>query len=165
MQDAAFEQSSVQRIFEKYGEMLYKICIVMLKSTHDAEDAVQDVMIKYMVKKPVFDTGSYEKAWLIKVTMNLCKDRLRFKTKHPQTDIESLQTSYKEGQDGKKVLEGLMALQPKYREVLLLHYFEGYKCQEISRILKITESAVKKRLERGRNLLKKDLEENGYAGK
>ena len=161
----AVEQSSVKRIFDEYGEMLYKICIVMLKNTYDAEDAVQDILIKYMVKKPVFDTDEYEKAWLIRVAMNLCKDRLRFKRKHPQINIEILKTTYSEQSKEHKVLEILINLPVKYKEVLLLYYFEEYKCHEIGRMLQITESAVKKRLERGRNLLKKKLEENGYAGK
>lgn len=159
----AVEQSSARRIFDEYGEMIYKICIVMLKNTYDAEDAVQDILIKYMVKKPAFDTTEYEKAWLIRVTMNLCKDRLRFKMKHPQINIESLNTTYSDQSEERKVLEVLLNLPLKYKEVLLLYYFEEYKCNEISGILKITEAAVKKRLERGRNLLKKELEQNGYA--
>ena len=162
MSDVA-EQSSVRRIFDEYGEMLYKICIVMLKNTYDAEDAVQDILIKYMVKKPAFDTTEYEKAWLIRVTMNLCKDRLRFKMKHPQINIESLNTTYSDQSEERKVLEVLVNLPLKYKEVLLLYYFEEYKCNEISGILKISEAAVKKRLERGRNLLKKELEQNGYT--
>lgn len=159
----AVEQSSARRIFDEYGEMLYKICIVMLKNTYDAEDAVQDILIKYMVKKPAFDTTEYEKAWLIRVAMNLCKDRLRFKMKHPQINIESLNTTYSNQSEEREVLGALMNLSLKYKEVLLLYYFEEYKCNEISGILKITEAAVKKRLERGRNLLKKELEQNGYA--
>ena len=157
------EQSSVRRIFDEYGEMLYKICIVMLRNSYDAEDAVQDILIKYMVKKPAFDTTEYEKAWLIRVAMNLCKDRLRFKMKHPQINIESLNTTYSNQSEEREVLGALMNLSLKYKEVLLLYYFEEYKCNEISGILKITEAAVKKRLERGRNLLKKELEQNGYA--
>ena len=159
----AVGQSSARRIFDEYGEMLYKICIVMLKNTYDAEDAVQDILIKYMVKKPAFDTTEYEKAWLIRVAMNLCKDRLRFKMKHPQINIESLNTTYSNQSEEREVLGALMNLSLKYKEVLLLYYFEEYKCNEISGILKITEAAVKKRLERGRNLLKKELEQNGYA--
>ena len=61
------EQSSIEEIFQKYGEMLYKICIVMLKKTYDAEDTVQDVLIKYMKKNPLFETYEHEKAWLISV--------------------------------------------------------------------------------------------------
>ena len=131
------ETSSVEEIFQKYGEMMYKLCIVMLKKTYDAEDTVQDALIKYMLKKPLFETYEHEKAWLIRVTINLCKDKLRFYKQHPHINIETIKT--------------------KYKAVLFLYYVEGYKCFEISKILKITESTVKKRLERGRNLLKKNL--------
>lgn len=71
-----YKESSVEEIFEKYGEMLYKICVVMLKRTHDAEDTVQDIIIKYMTHNPAFISSEHEKAWMIRVAMNLCKDKL-----------------------------------------------------------------------------------------
>ena len=79
------ETSSVEEIFQKYGEMMYKLCIVMLKKTYDAEDTVQDALIKYMLKKPLFETYEHEKAWLLRVTINLCKDKLRFYKQHPHS--------------------------------------------------------------------------------
>lgn len=155
------EQSSVEEIFQKYGEMLYKICIVMLKKTYDAEDTVQDVLIKYMIKKPLFETYEHEKAWLIRVTINLCKDKLRFYKhfykQHPYINVETIKTTYPEDSIDNQIFAILLELPSKYKEVLLLYYVEGYKCLEISKILKITESTVKKRLERGRNLLKNKL--------
>lgn len=151
------EQSSIDEIFQKYGKMLYKICIVMLKKTYDAEDTVQDVLIKYMTKNPLFETYEHEKAWLIRVTMNLCKDKLRFYKQHPYIDIETIKTTYSEDSTDRQIFDILLELSPKYKAVLLLYCVEGYKCSEISKILKITESTVKKRLERGRKLLKENL--------
>lgn len=151
------EQSSIDEIFQKYGKMLYKICIVMLKKTYDAEDTVQDVLIKYMTKNPLFETYEHEKAWLIRVTMNLCKDKLRFYKQHPYIDIETIKTTYSEDSTDRQIFDILLELSPKYKAVRLLYYVEGYKCSEISKILKITESTVKKRLERGRKLLKENL--------
>lgn len=151
------EQSSIDEIFQKYGKMLYKICIVMLKKTYDAEDTVQDVLIKYMTKNPLFETYEHEKAWLIRVTMNLCKDKLRFYKQHPYIDIKTIKTTYSEDSTDRQIFDILLELSPKYKAVLLLYYVEGYKCSEISKILKITESTVKKRLERGRKLLKENL--------
>lgn len=153
-----FEKASVEEVFERYGEMLYKICIVMLKKTYDAEDAVQDVLIKYMTKNPMFKSADHEKAWLIRVAMNLCKDKLRFYKIYPQINIETIKTTYSDQSADGQILEVLLNLPPRYKEVLLLHYVEGYKCHEIGGILDITEATVKKRLERGRNLIKKNLE-------
>lgn len=144
------ETSSVEEIFQKYGEMMYKLCIVMLKKTYDAEDTVQDALIKYMLKKPLFETYEHEKAWLIRVTINLCKDKLRFYKQHPHINIETIKTTYPEDSIDSQIFDVLLELPSKYKAVLFLYF-------EISKILKITESTVKKRLERGRNLLKKNL--------
>lgn len=77
------ETSSVEEIFQKYGEMMYKLCIVMLKKTYDAEDTVQDALIKYMLKKPLFETYEHEKAWLIRVLGKIevwtCQIRMMWK--------------------------------------------------------------------------------------
>lgn len=89
--------------------------------------------------------------------MNLCKDKLRFYKQHPYINIETIKTTYSEDSIDRQIFDILLELPPKYKAVLLLYYVEGYKCSEISKILKITESTVKKRLERGRNLLKKNL--------
>ena len=151
------ETSSVEEIFQKYGEMMYKLCIVMLKKTYDAEDTVQDALIKYMLKKPLFETYEHEKAWLIRVTINLCKDKLRFYKQHPYINIETIKTTYPEDSIDSQIFDVLLELPSKYKTVLFLYYVEGYKFFKISKILKITESTVKKRLERGRNLLKKNL--------
>lgn len=113
------EQSSIEEIFQKYGEMLYKICIVMLKKTYDAEDTVQDVLIKYMTKNPLFETYEHEKAWLIRVTMNLCKDKLRFYKQHPYINIETIKTTYSEDSIDRQIFDILLELPPKYKAVLL----------------------------------------------
>lgn len=152
-----FEKSSVENIFRKYGEMLYKICIVMLKKPYDAEDTVQDVLIKYMTKSPGFLSEEHEKAWLIRVAINLCKDKLRFYKMYPKISIETIKTAYSQESENRKILEILLELPVKYREVLLLYYVEEYKCHEIGKILKLKESTVKKRLERGRKLIKKEF--------
>lgn len=89
--------------------------------------------------------------------MNLCKDKLRFYKQHPYIDIETIKTTYSEDSTDRQIFDILLELSPKYKAVLLLYYVEGYKCSEISKILKITESTVKKRLERGRKLLKENL--------
>ena len=125
------EQSSIEEIFQKYGEMLYKICIVMLKKTYDAEDTVQDVLIKYMTKNPLFETYEHEKAWLIRVTMNLCKDKLRFYKQHPYINIETIKTTYSEDSIDRQIFDILLELPPKYKAVLLLYYVASCIIQSV----------------------------------
>ncbi len=152
---------SVDEVFQEYGNMLYRIAFVMMKNAFDAEDIVQDTLIKYMehVKsRKSFETEEHQKAWLIRVAVNLCKNRLRFYKTHPKIRIEELARYYEEKADI-RLMDSLLLLPSKYREVLLLHYVEGYQGKEIARMLKLSESAVRKRLERGRGKLRAVLDE------
>lgn len=90
--------------------------------------------------------------------INLCKNRLRFYKNHPKIGMEELSRYYREKEDT-RLMDSLLLLPSKYREVLLLHYVEGYQGKEIAGMLKLSESAVRKRLERGREKLRAMLEE------
>lgn len=152
---------SVEEVFQEYGNMLYRIAFVMMKNAFDAEDVVQDTLIKYMEHREsgkTFETEEYRKAWLIRVDINLCKNRLRFYKNHPKIGMEELSRYYEEKEDT-RLMDSLLLLPSKYREVLLLHYVEGYQGKEIAGMLKLSESAVRKRLERGRGKLRAVLEE------
>ena len=81
---------SAEEVFNQYGNMLYRIAFVMLGSEQDAEDAVQDTLIRYMERKKEFQDETHQKAWLIRVTINLCKNRLLFKQRHPQVEFHEL---------------------------------------------------------------------------
>jgi len=138
---------------EKYGDMLYRMCMIMLGNTADAEDAVQETFIKYVQKSPDFDGREHEKAWLITVAANKCKDMLRYRARH-MTGSEELLNSYAVEKEDSGILEALMELKDKYRIILTLHYVEGYKTEEIAELTGISPSAVKMRLSRGRKLLR-----------
>ena len=138
---------------EKYGDMLYRICLIMLKNSADAEDAVQETFIKLVQKAPEFDSEGHEKAWLITVATNKCRDMLRYKTRHKTESEEILQNYFIEKHDS-GILEALLELSEKYRIILVLYYVEDYKIDEISKISGLSVSAVKMRLSRGRKLLK-----------
>lgn len=147
---------SVEEVFQEYGNMLYRIAFVMMKNAYDAEDVVQDTLIKYMEHREsgkTFETEEHRKAWLIRVDINLCKNRLRFYKNHPKIGMEELSRYYEEKEDT-RLMDSLLLLPRKYREVLLLHYVEGYQGKEIAGMLKLSESAVRKRLERGRGKLR-----------
>lgn len=151
----------VEEVFQAYGNMLYRIAFVMMRNAFDAEDVVQDTLIKYMEHTEngkLFETEEYRKAWLIRVNINLCKNRLRFYKNHPKIGMEELSRYYEEKEDT-RLMDSLLLLSSKYREVLLLHYVEGYQGKEIAGMLKLSESAVRKRLERGREKLRELLKE------
>lgn len=146
-------QADVERVVRQYTQTLYKICLVLLCNNYDAEDAVQETFFKYIHKSPVFNELEHEKAWLISVATNTCRNMRRFKFMHLHENIDDLYDYVEKGED-KALLETLMTLPTKYKEVLLLHYVEGYKVNEIAGIITISVAAVKKRLQKGRKLLK-----------
>lgn len=151
---------SVESVFGEYGNMLYRIAFVMMKNAYDAEDVVQDTLIKYMECRKLFETEEHRKAWLIRVAINLCKNRLRFYRNHPKISMEQLSRYYEEKEDT-RLMDSLLLLPQKYREILLLHYVEGYQGKEIAKMLTLSEASVRKRLERGRGKLRdllKDME-------
>ena len=134
---------------EEYGSTLYRICLVSLGNIADAEDAVQDTFLKYIQKAPAFESGEHEKAWLIRVALNTCKDIIRHR--RPQIDIETVQQEAHEPESG-EVTAALMTLPEKFRTVLILHYVEGYSVNETAEMIGKTPSAVKMRLQKGRKL-------------
>ena len=143
---------AIETVIRTYGNTLYRLCFVMLGSESDAEDAVQEAFIRYLQKAPQFENPDHEKAWLITVATNQCRDILRFRKRHPQIDSEYLQELTTSSSDS-GILEALMTLPEKFRIVLTLYYLEEYRVDEIARIIGKTPSAVKMRLQKGRKLL------------
>ena len=149
---SAWPTGEIESIIEKYGSMLYRLCLIMLKNESDAEDAVQDTIIRYIGKAPAFADEEHEKAWLIRVATNRCRDVLRFRVRHPLAEAdyaESITCSQQES----GILEALAALSEKYRLVLTLYYVEEYPTEDIAKIIGRTPSAVRMRLQKGRKLL------------
>lgn len=142
----------IEAIIDRYGDMLYRLCLIMLRSESDAEDAVQDTFIRYFRKAPVFENDEHRKAWLIRVAVNRCRDLLRFRTRHPQTDAEIPDRAVQDCADS-GILDALASLPEKYRVVLTLYYVEDCRIDQIAAIINRTTSAVKMRLQKGRRLL------------
>lgn len=147
--------------YDAYGNMLFKLCMVILCNKEDAEDAVQDTFAKYLQTKPVFHNTEHEKAWFIRVASNCSKDRLRSFFRRKSVCLEDIE-EYAATPEQSCVLEQIMALPPKYKTILHLHYVEGYKLAEIADVLDMKENAVKVALYRGREMLKIQMREE-YA--
>lgn len=149
---SADNEKNVEFIVNTYGDFLYRICYILLKNESDAEDIVEETIIKYLEKKPVFKDTDHIKAWLITVAKNKCKDLLRYRKRHMHFDIDEMREVSMQKPDN-TVLEILMSLPEKFRLVLVLHYVEEYKIDEIAKMIGKTPSAVKMRLQKGRRLL------------
>lgn len=150
---------TIEEAVKKYSPMLYRICVVMLGNEADAQDAVQDTFCKYLGHVGKFRDEEHEKAWLIKVAQNRCRDMRRFHLRHPQAELSEVGTSY-EDPEYSEVLAQLVALPMPVKAAVYLHYIEGYKTMEVSEMLGISVNAVKKRLQRGREMLRIRLEED-----
>lgn len=143
----------VSRAVEEYGNSLYRLCTVMLKNREDSQDAVQECFLRYITKAPDFNDAEHEKAWLIRVSTNICKDMLRrrkYESFMSLDEIKNLSSS----EDNAQILGLLVSLDEKYRIIIHLHYVEGYSADEISSMLGLTSAAVRKRLQRGRDMLR-----------
>lgn len=150
------DEPDIRRVLQAYGNLLYRTAYLFLGNPHDVQDVLQEVLLRYMEKSPVFVSDDHEKAWLLRVTSNCCKDCLRFRKRHACIQPEQMPEFFSTPQD-RQLLQELYMLPAKWKSILLLHYFEGYSVKEIAGILKLSENAVKKRLQRAREALKSAL--------
>ena len=147
---------TIEDVIDTYGDMVTRICIMNLRNSDDAKDCFQEVFIK-LYKHGRIEDPDYLKHWLIRVTINTCKAYRRVFYKKT-INIEDLLI-----QDEKKdyvLLPVILDMPTRYKNVLYLYYYEGYKTDEISEILKMNINTVKSRLKRGREILKKKVGED-----
>lgn len=142
-----------KELIDEYGDMVTKICIMNLRNSDDAKDCFQDVFIKLYHHKD-FDSKEHLKAWLIRVSITTCKDYQRRFYKSA-INIDDVVVSHH--QNDLKLLPILLTLDNKYKNVLYLYYYEGYKINEIAQILHSNENTIKSRLKRGKKYLKEKL--------
>ena len=145
--------------YRLYAEMLYRISFLYLGNSADAEDVLQDVFTKYFFGKAKFSGAEHEKAWLIRTTKNACLDLLKKAGRKNVSTQEVSLSVYCENDARQDVLRSVLALPAKYKIVVLLYYYNDCSVEEIARILKLSKAAVKKRLQRGREMLKPELED------
>ena len=153
-------EQQVNTAIETYSDMVLRLCGVYLKNDADAEDIFQTVFLKYTLRQEGFDSAEHEKAWFIRVTQNKCLDYLKKSgRKNECIDDVPATATYKDNDMEQDVIAKVIALPEKYKSAIILFYYNEYTVEEISKTLKISKSAVKKRLQRGRDILKLELED------
>ena len=153
--------SRFETAYSAYGATVYRLAMVYLGRPADAEDVTQEVFLRLLYKAPAFADGEHEKRWLLRVTANLCRDQLKGFWRR-RTGALDQDHPLPEGPD-RTLVEAILALPETYKGPIHLHYYEGYSVAEVAEILKLSQSAVKMRLKRGRDLLKLELDA-GWEG-
>ncbi|MGN0448398.1 MAG: RNA polymerase sigma factor [Acutalibacteraceae bacterium] len=148
----------VSQAIDKYADTVKRICMIQLKNFADAEDVFQTVFLKYALSAPVFESEQHEKAWIIRVTMNACKDLLKhfFRSRTVPLD-EVIEQAAPQSEDNRYVLEAVMSLPQKYREVIYLHFYEEYTAPQIGEILEKNTNTIYTLITRAKSILKKKL--------
>ena len=168
MLDVASNPSdAVEWALARFGDDIFRLAFSYMKTREDAEDVVQDVLIRYMQSGKVFEDENHVKAWLLRVSANLCKDKLKSASIQREVAIPEgyeAVAAEEEPKGESEVFQAVMALPEKYRSVIHLFYFEEYSTAEIASILQKKEATVRSLLKRGREKIEKMMKgDDGHA--
>ena len=146
-------------LVKKYIDTVFRVALNYLKNRADAEDICQDVFLKLLQQKKPFQSEEHIRSWLIRVTINACKNVLRSPWHRRESLEDHIPPVSFASREHSELYAQVMALPVNYRIPLYLHYYEGYTTDEIGKILSLPGATVRTRLYRARQLLQKELEE------
>lgn len=158
METRRANEVEAERLVGAYADLILRLSYTYLKSTHDAEDICQTVLLKLMGAPARFEGPEHERAWVVRTTANACKDVLRSGHRRRTVGLEAAPDAAAPEEPESEVVDAVMALPCKYREAIYLYYYEGYSIREIAKLTGRSESAVSAHLSRGRAKLRTMLE-------
>lgn len=147
---------SIEDFIDRYANTIYRVLLQHMRNEADAQDVVQDTLIKIMKGHPCFDTIQKEKAWVLRVAINTCKDRWKYDKLRRHDEL--FDQYPQEEQQEWSILPYVMKLPQKYRDVIYLYYYEEYSVKEVAEILEKKEATILTWLRRARAKLKTMLE-------
>ena len=157
-------EEEVSRAIDRYADTVRRICMVHLKNYADTEDIFQNVFLKYALSSDTFVNEEHEKAWIIKVTVNACRDLIKsFFRSRTVSLAELINEPVMVEEAQKEILEMVLNLPDKYKDIVYLYYYEGYSAVEIGRILGKNVNTIYTFLSRARKILKERMEVAGYG--
>ena len=149
-----------QALAENYRDRLFAAAFQVCGNAADAEDAAQESLLRYHTSEKQFESEQHIRAWLLRVSINCAKNLSRSFFRRNTVPLETyMETLEFDSGESREIFRAVMNLPEKYRVVIHLYYYEDYTVAEIGKILGLTQSNVKARLSRGRQLLKKELQE------
>lgn len=141
---------------EAYGNMVFRAAFGLVKNHQDAEDIAQEVFLNLVRTNPQFESAEHQKAWLLRCTLNRCNSHFRSAWHRHTTALEeNLSVPFTPEESG--VLDAVGKLPLKYRQVIYLHYIEGYSTLEIAQLLNRNQNTILSQLSRARSCLKNTL--------
>ena len=152
-------ESEFYSYIKNYRRMVFRLAYSYLGNQQDAEDVSQEAFLKLYLSNEEFRTAENTKAWLIRVTINLSKNIIKSSWRRRRADMD--ENILYEIEEEKQLLHFVGKLKPDYRIVIHLFYYEGYSVKEISKLLNLSSAAVRTRLTRARNQLKRMLLKEG----
>lgn len=149
-------KANIDRAIKDYSDMVYRIALTRTGTKENAEDIFQEVFLKYSEKNPEFEDNTHEKAWLIRVTINLSNNFHNSSWNQKVVELdENIKTEMPEEYG---VFEIVCELPDNYRTVIHLMYYEGYRIKEIAEMMNENENTIKTWASRAREMLKEKLE-------
>lgn len=150
--------AEIEDAINKYADTVSRICYLHTNSREDRDDIFQNVFLRYMTKAPDFRNDEHEKAWLIRVTINLCKDSFKSFFRRNTTALDEIQEiAADEKEDLSYVRSCVKQLSENYRNVIYLYYYEEYSAVEIAKILHKNVNTIYTWLSRAKDILRNQL--------
>lgn len=154
------EQTEFMAAAADYQDMIYRVALHQTASPQDAEDTVQEVLLRLYTSTKTFESPKHLRRWLLRVTVNAARDLLRSPWRRRRVSLSELpETPAFQEPEQEELYQAVLALPEKYRAVLDLFYYEELSAREIGEVLGIRASAVTTRLSRARAMLKEQLKE------
>lgn len=153
------QNKTAEELVEAYADTILRLSYSYLKNTQDAQDVCQTVLMKLLAAKTSFESPEHEKAWVLKVTANTCRDLVKSPWRKRVCNLDSCAEQAAPNEPNGEMLELVNRLPARYRTVIYLYYYEGYSAEEISRMLEVPVNTVYTRLARARKKLRWELEE------
>jgi RNA polymerase sigma factor (sigma-70 family) len=147
---------NISAILTKYSDLVRRICFLYLHNSADVDDVFQEVFLKLLQNNSRFENAEHEKAWLIRVTINKCKDILKSFWRKKIVSIESVELPF-EDQTENELLQVVLSLPDKYKDVIYLFYYEEYTVPEMAQLLNKKANTIYSHLHRARELIKQKL--------
>jgi RNA polymerase sigma-70 factor (ECF subfamily) len=163
--EGSFEKRSITESFHQYSDMVYRIALNSVRSISAAEDITQEVFLKLIEKQLTFESIQHEKAWLIRVTINYCKNYLKsgwFRKITELTEDIPYISGIEYSLEQKELYNQLMKLKELERTIVYLYYYEEYTLSEIAKILEMNSNTVATKLRRAKEKLKFQMKGGVY---